>query len=97
MNIDDKLVNKLAGLAKLEFNGEEREEIKKDLNKILALVEKLNKLDTNNIEPLVFMCEEVNDTRDDVVKQNITQQDALLNAPQSDSDYFKVPKVLEKK
>jgi len=96
MKIDDALVNKLSGLAKLEFDKESKKDIIDDLNKIIQFVEKLNELDTEGVEPLTYMTKEVNTLRDDVAKNSITKEDALKNAPQKDSDYFIVPKVLEK-
>ena len=97
MEIDNATVDKLCDLAKLEFNKDAREEIIKDLNNILVFVNKLNELDTSNVEPLIYISDEVNILREDIARQNISQQDALKNAPKRDSDYFKAPKVLEKK
>lgn len=97
MQIDDKLIDHLSNLSKLQFDGAEREEIKKDLSRMLDFVNKLNAVDTTGIEPLVYMSEAENVMRDDVVVQEIGQKEALMNAPRHDSDYFKVPKVLEKK
>ena len=97
MKIDKPAVDKLADLAKLEFTDESKTEIIQDLNKILAFVEKLEELDTNNIEPLIYMTEEANVLRTDAVKNDLTKEEALKNAPVCDSDYFIVPKVLDKK
>ena len=97
VKIDEKMIDHLAHLARLEFNAEEKAEIMKDMNRMLAFVDALNKLDTNNVEPLVYISEETNVLRDDDAKTGITQKEALLNAPKKDSDYFKVPKVVEKK
>ena len=96
MEIDDKMVNNLARLAKLEYDKESKEEIKNDLKRILDLIDKLQEVDTTGVEPLVYMTDEENVLRDDVVKQEITRQEALKNAPKKNSDYFKVPKVLNK-
>ncbi len=96
MPIDLTTVEKIAELAKLEFNEQEKLEILQDLNKILAFVDKLNELDTTGIEPLVYLTDEVNILRSDIVVQEITHEEALLNAPKKDSDYFRVPKVIEK-
>ncbi len=96
MKIDSATVDKIAELAKLEFDATSKEEIIKDLSRIITFVEKLNELDTENVEPLVYMTDEVNVLREDEVKQDISQKEALLNAPKKDSDYFKAPKVLEK-
>jgi len=95
MKIDNKTVDKLADLSKLEFDEKAKEEIIKDLNKILTFVEKLNELDTSDVEPLIYMTDEVNVMREDEVNQDLSQKDALKNAPKKDSDYFKVPKVLK--
>ncbi|OFY86303.1 MAG: asparaginyl/glutamyl-tRNA amidotransferase subunit C [Bacteroidetes bacterium RIFCSPLOWO2_12_FULL_35_15] len=96
MKIDNETVDKIAHLARLEFENEAKEQIIKDMNNMLAFVEKLNELDTSNVEPLIYMNEEVNVLREDEVRHYITQDEALKNAPKHDSDYFKVPKVIEK-
>lgn len=98
MTVDDNLVDKIAELARLEFHAEAKEEIKTDLNKMLSFVEKLNELDTTNVEPLVYITETTNVLRNDEPhgKDVVKQTDALKNAPKKDSDYFKVPKVIQK-
>ncbi len=96
MKLDLQTVEKLAELAKLEFTEQEKEAILNDLNRILEFMDKLNELDTTGVEPLVYMNDEVNVLRADEVIQVLTHEEALLNAPKKDSDYFRVPKVLEK-
>lgn len=96
MKIDNETVDKIAHLARLEFENEAKEEIIKDMNNMLSFIDKLNEVDTSNIAPLIYMSDEVNVLREDMVKQEITQDEALKNAPKHDSDYFKVPKVIEK-
>lgn len=96
MKIDYATVDKLADLAKLEFDEEGKDAIVNDLNRILTFIDKLNELDTNNLEPLVYMSDEVNILRNDEMKVELTQKDALKNAPKHDSDYFKMPKVIDK-
>lgn len=95
MQIDKKTVDELAQLARLEYDDESKTEMINDLNKILKFVDKLNELDTSNVEPLIYMTEETNRWREDEVKVTITQDEALKNAPKHDSDYFKSPKVIE--
>lgn len=97
MKIDHTTVDKLAELSKLEFDGSAKDEIINDLNRMLAFVDKLKEVNTEGVEPLIYMSDETNVLREDEVKHEITQQDALKNAPKRDSDYFKVPKVIEKK
>lgn len=94
MKIDDKTIDHIARLSRLEFKDEAKAIIKSDLERILDLVEKLNELDTDGVEPLIHMTEAVNVLRDDEVVEEISKEDALRNAPRKDSDYFKVPKVI---
>jgi aspartyl-tRNA(Asn)/glutamyl-tRNA(Gln) amidotransferase subunit C len=94
MKIDNDTVDKIAHLARLEFNNEAKEAMVKDMNNMLGFIDKLNELDTTNVEPLIYMSEETNVLREDDVIHDITQQEALKNAPKHDSDYFKVPKVI---
>ena len=96
MKIDNELVDRLAELSKLEFEEKDKEVVKKDLQKILDLVAKLEEINVDGIEPLIYLSDEVNVLRKDVVKDTVTKEEALLNAPQRDSDYFKVPKVIKK-
>ena len=96
MEIDDKLVEKLAKLSKLEIAAEEKEALKSNFGKIIALVEKLQELDTEGVEPLIYLTENRNILRKDVVENMLEKAEALKNAPQKDSDYFKVPIVLKK-
>lgn len=96
MKIDTETVDKIAHLARLEFENESKAQIINDMNNMLSFIEKLNELDTTNVEPLIYMSKEVNVLREDDVRHDISQQEALKNAPKKDSDYFKVPKVIEK-
>lgn len=96
MKIDEKLIKRVAELAKLEFNEADSLEIQKNLGNILDLVEKLQEVNTDGVEPLVYMSEQVDVFREDEVKQIISKEQGLKNAPSKDSDYFKVPKVISK-
>lgn len=96
MKVDDQLVDKISDLARLEFLGEEKEQIKKDLQQILGFVEKLNEVNLDQIEPLVYITDEVNILRNDVAEEHVSKEQALRNVPLKDSDYIKVPKVIKK-
>ena len=96
MKIDNKIIDKVAGLSKLEFKGEEKEAIKKDMERILTFMDLLNEVDTEGVEPLKYVTEGMMDLRKDESHTEITKAQALENAPSKDSDYFKVPKVLKK-
>jgi aspartyl-tRNA(Asn)/glutamyl-tRNA(Gln) amidotransferase subunit C len=95
--ITDELVDKLAHLARLEFENEAKVEIKNDMERMLDFVEKLNEVNTDNVDPLIYMNEETNKLREDKALQTVTHKEALQNAPKHDTDYFKVPKVVENK
>ena len=96
MEVNDALVDKLAHLARLKFDAAEKEEIKNDLQRMIAFVEKLNELDTTGVAPLLHMTDEINILRDDEIKGSITRDEALKNAPLHDEKFFKVPKVIRK-
>src|SRR5215203_7540952 len=96
MQVDDALIDKLSKLSMLQFNAEEKEEIKADLEKMIGFVDKLKELDTTGIEPLLHMSDEINVLREDVPGNMISREEALKNAPQHDGIYFKVPKVIKK-
>ena len=96
MEVNDELINNLAHLARLEFNDAAKSEIKNDLQKMIAFIEKLNELDTTGVEPLLHMSENVNVLREDEVKHTITTEEALKSAPLHDEQFFKVPKVIKK-
>ncbi len=90
------MVDKLAHLSRLQFNETEKAEIKNDLERMIGFVEKLNELNLDDVEPLLFMSEEVNVLREDEVKGSISRAEALKNAPLHDEQFFKVPKVIKK-
>lgn len=94
MKITDEVVDHIAHLARLEFEGEKKVQIKADMERILDFMDKLQEVNTDNVEPLIFMSDEVNVLREDVAKETLTQDEALSNAPKKDSDYFRIPKVL---
>lgn len=96
MNISDKKVDGLAHLARLEFSLSEKEAIKGDLDRIITFCNKLNELNTDGVEPLIYLSNEQNILREDRVKEMLPKKEALKNAPSADSDYFKVPKVITK-
>lgn len=93
--IDIKTVDEIAHLARLEFTDESKAEILNDLNRMLSFVDKLNELNTDKEEPLIYMTNEKDVMREDTPEVTISQEEALRNAPKRDSDYFKVPKVID--
>ena len=95
MKIDKEHLNKIAHLARLEFDEKTADKMMEDMTKIITWVEKLNEVDTDGVEPLTTMSHEVNVLREDEVKNHLDHERALKNAPQKDADYFRVPKVIE--
>ena len=97
MKLDKATVEKLAHLARLEFSESEKEEMLSDLNKMMAFVDKINELELDGVEPLIYLTdEEENVLRTDEVKEQVSKDEALKNAPDKDTDYFRVPKVMKR-
>lgn len=96
MDITNELIDHISHLSRLEFDGADKEIIKKDLANMIEFVDQLNEVNTDNVEPLIFMSDSINVLREDKSETTITQQEALKNAGNHDSDYFKIAKVLRK-
>ena len=95
MKVDVATVRRLAELSKLSFSENEENDMVDGLNEMIAFVDKLKELETAGVEPLVFMTNETNVLREDVIEAPITQAEALKNAPSKDMYYFRVPKVIK--
>jgi aspartyl-tRNA(Asn)/glutamyl-tRNA(Gln) amidotransferase subunit C len=96
MVIDKETVEKVANLARLELSESEKQELIHDMGEILDFMDKLNEIDTAGVEPLVYMTDEVNVCREDVIKHEITTEEGLKNAPKHPDEYFFVAKVIKK-
>ncbi len=94
MSVTRKDVEYIASLSKLKFEENELENFTHQLNDILAYVEKLNELDTENVMPLSHPVENNNVFREDELKPSITTEVALKNAPNKTEEFFRVPKVI---
>ncbi|WP_448699152.1 Asp-tRNA(Asn)/Glu-tRNA(Gln) amidotransferase subunit GatC [Mucilaginibacter sp. AW1-3] len=92
--MNKETVDKIAHLARLEVTDAECEELINDMGNILGFMDKLNEIDTTGVEPLVYMTTTISPLRPDVVKQDITHEEALENAPAHDKDHFRVAKVI---
>lgn len=92
ISIDD--VEKVATLAKLQFTSEEKQKLAKQLDQIVAYVEKLNELNTENVKPTSHVINLKNVLREDKVEAWLSQEEALQNAPAKKNGYFSVPKVI---
>jgi aspartyl-tRNA(Asn)/glutamyl-tRNA(Gln) amidotransferase subunit C len=96
MEVNEVLVDKLAHLSKLTFTEQEKKDISKDLQNMIGFVEKLNELDLKDVEPLMHMSNEINVLREDEIKGSVSREEALKNAPETDGQFFLVPKVIKK-
>jgi aspartyl-tRNA(Asn)/glutamyl-tRNA(Gln) amidotransferase subunit C len=106
MKVTDKDVTYVADLANLELTDQERQGMLKDLNSILEYIDRLNELDTSDVPPMAQISNKFGGMeesgrfgdalRDDVVVPCLPHNEALKNAPETDGDFFKVPKVIEK-
>jgi len=95
MEITDQLLEKIEKLSMLSFSKAERKQYKTEFQRILDFVEKLQEVDTTGVSPLIHITEEVNHLREDEVTGEVSREDALKNAPQTDGEFFMVPKVVK--
>ena len=95
MSITVKDVQHVAKLARLQLSPEEEATFTEQMNAILQYADKLNELDTENVQPTTHVLQVSNVMRDDVVKASLSQEEALLNAAENEDGHFKVPAVLE--
>ena len=94
MKIDQETLHKIAHLARLEIKSEEEAPMLKKLEGVLNWMEQLNEIDTDNVQPLTHMTQELNVFREDEPKITITREEGLSNAPKQDGTYFRVSKVM---
>ncbi len=95
MIINKETLKNIAHLARLDFEEKEADKMILNMNKILTWMEQLNQVDTDNVSPLIHISKEINVLREDVVKPSLSHEKGLLNAPKKDTNYFRVPKVIE--
>ena len=97
MHLDENLILHLEKLTRLELDAEARQKLLNDLNHILGLVEQMNRLDTDGVEPLAWVNIAASSLREDEISGQCIRKDALRNAPDSDGQYFRTPKVIRQK
>lgn len=93
--INDETIEYVGILAKLELSTEEKEQAKKDMNSMLDYIDKLNELDTANVEPMSHVFSIHNVFREDQVENGDKREQILANAPEQKDSMFKVPKTVE--
>jgi len=95
MSIDLKTIKHISKLARISVDEQKAEKLAEDLNSIFKFIEKLNKLKTDNVEPLTSVAETTLKLRPDEVKSKDIREQIIKNSPQDNEDYFVVPKVIE--
>ena len=95
MDIDKKLVKKIATLSKMKIEENEVEKFSNELSKIINWVEKLNEVDTKNITPITNPSDIKIPFRKDKINDGKIEDKILKNAPEKKGGYFIVPKVVE--
>ena len=93
--ISDETIEYVGILAKLELSGEEKEQAKKDMGRMLDYIDKLNELDTEGVEPMSHIFPVNNVFRDDEVANGDDSENMLLNAPQKKEGTYMVPKTFD--
>jgi aspartyl-tRNA(Asn)/glutamyl-tRNA(Gln) amidotransferase subunit C len=97
MKLSKEEVEHVAKLARLAVSEAEKESFSRQLSEILSYIGKLNELDTSNIEPTSHVLDLSNVFRDDGVRESLPPSDVLANAPDSENDHFRVPKIIEER
>jgi len=95
MSIDNSTVKKVATLARIQLNEEEEVSLIDELNNILGWIDELQKVNTQNIEPMLSVFNESMHMRKDHPNSNYSNEQIIKNAPDSNSGFFVVPKVVE--
>ena len=93
--ITNDTIDYVSILAKLELSGEEREQAKKDMGRMLDYIDKLNELDTAGVEPMSHVFPVQNVFREDVVTNRDGSEETLKNAPEEKDAMFVVPKTFD--
>ena len=95
MTIDLKTVKHISKLARISVDDEKANKLAGDLNSIFSFIEKLNELNTENVEPLTSIAETTLRFREDEIKSENIREKILKNSPENNDDFFVVPKVVE--
>jgi aspartyl-tRNA(Asn)/glutamyl-tRNA(Gln) amidotransferase subunit C len=95
MKITLREVEHVARLARLALAEEEKEQMRSQLDRILAYMEKLNQLDTTGVEPTSHVIPMTNVFREDALTPSLSREEALANAPDRQEGFFRVPRIIE--
>lgn len=92
--VSKERTERLAWLSKIELNDKEKDELTRQLNRILEAFKTLDELNLDEVEPTYHVVEMVNVLREDVVKSSLTQKDALSSASKTKDGFFVAPKIV---
>jgi aspartyl-tRNA(Asn)/glutamyl-tRNA(Gln) amidotransferase subunit C len=95
MELTPEEVNHVAHLSRLELTDEEKEKFGRQLSDIVGYMDKLNELDTADVEPMVHGISGTQRMRPDESRESLHREDALANAPEQSEGCFKVPRIIE--
>ena len=95
MTIDLKTVKHISKLARISVDEEKANKLAGDLNSIFIFIEKLNELNTSDVQPLTSIAETTLRFRKDEIKSENIREKILKNSPENNEDFFVVPKVVE--
>lgn len=95
MDISIKQIEQVASLSRIKLTDEEKDVFREQLTDILVYIEKLNELNTDNVQPMAYATSLKNVLREDKQKPSFTRQEILELSPSSANGFFKVPRVLE--
>ena len=95
MTINLKTIKHISKLSRISVDAEKAKKLARDMNSIFDFIEKLNELDTNNVEPLTSVVETILKLRVDEVKSGNIREQVLKNSPEENEDFFVVPRVVE--
>ena len=95
MSIDKDTVKHISKLARISLNDKKVDSLSKDLSSIIRFIEKLNKLNTDNVKPLTSIIDASLKSREDEIRDGKIRDQILKNSPENNDEFFVVPKVIE--
>ena len=95
MSIDKNTVKHISKLARISLNDKKIDSLSKDLSSIIKFIERLNKLNTDNVKPLTSIIDASLKSRKDEIRDGKIRDQILKNSPENNDEFFVVPKVIE--
>ncbi len=96
MSITEDIVKKVADLARIDLPASQIPALTEEMDKVLSFMDKLNELDTSEVEPLVYLVPQQNVSQADIRQDALPVEQVLKNAPEKNDSYFLIPKVLDR-